>query len=672
MPTQKNLMLPRLAREVDLRAETADTEKRTVEVIWTTGARVRRRRFFAEDVDEELVVEPGAVRLERLNSGAPFLDAHNAFELDGIIGVVEPGSARIVDGRGVATVRFSERAEAIFRDIQDGIIRQVSVGYQVHKYEVEKRDGEPELWRAVDWEPLEISAVPVAADPGAHIRSDAALAPCVVVRGDDLAAKPAAQPDGSRMTKHDTPVAGEQGDLIDTLDKRGSAPNAAPPPAPAPAPTPMASAPQPNVDEVRREERERIAAIQALGKRFKLDEAFVDDLVARGVSVPQARDAVLRKLEEQDSRGVGHTQISMPAGGLDATVTRREALAEAILHRAAPTVFQLTDRAKEYRGMSLVDVARDCLETAGTRTRGMTANEVAYTATRAAGYHSTSDFPLILAAVAGKRLRQAYASTPRTFEAWTRGITATDFKPMYPTQVGNFPTLKPVAEGAEFSYGTIAEGRETYKLATFGRIVALTRQAIVNDDLRAFDRALSTAGQRAADLESALVYAELTSNPGMADGFALFSAEHSNVITSVQVTEQALAEAWEIMAGQKDLGGEDYIAARPRFILVPPGPRAIEARKLMAQTTPAKPDDVNPFAGSLQIIEEPRLFGTSAWYLAADPNLIDTIEYARLEGQTEPFLDQRVGFELDGVEFKVRHDFAAKALDWRGLLRSAD
>jgi hypothetical protein len=662
----ENLMLPLLVRDAELRAQTADQEKRTVEVIWTTGARVRRRRLFDDDIDEELVVDPAAVRLERLNGGAPFLNAHNAFDLGGVIGVVVEGSARIENGRGVATVRFSERAEveSIWRDVATGIIRNVSVGYRVHRYEVEQRDGAPELWRAVDWEPLEISAVPVAADPGARIRNDSTLAPCLVVRDDDPAAMPAAQLERSEMLNTQTPVAGEGGDNIEAVadvraDSAGEAPL-------APQTQPL------NAAEVRRAERERIAAIQKLGEHFHLEREFVDDLIARGVEVPEARSAVLDKLAERTERGIGHTQISMPAGGLDATVTRRGALAEAILHRAAPTAFPLTDRAKDYRGMSLIDVARDCLEAAGSRTRGMTANEVAYMATRGVGYQSSSDFPLILAAVAGKRLRQAYASTPRTFEAWTRGVTATDFKPMYPTQVGNFPALKPVMEGAEFSYGTIAEGRETYKLATYGRIVALTRQAIINDDLRAFDRALGTAGQRAADLESALVDNELTSNPAMADGFNLFSPEHGNQTGSNQITEAALAEAWEKMSQQKDLGGEEYIDARPRFILVPPGPRAIEARKLMAQTTPAKPDDVNPFAGALQIIEEPRLFGFGAWWLAADPNLVDTIEYARLEGQTEPFVDQRAGFEVDGVEFKVRHDFAAKALDWRGLLRSQD
>lgn len=133
------------------------------------------------------------------------------------------------------------------------------------------------------------------------------------------------------------------------------------------------------------------------------------------------------------------------------------------------------------------------------------------------------------------------------------------------------------------------------------------------------------------------------------------------------------------MGTQKDLGDgvaadEEYIDARPRYILVGLRARVIEARKMIAQTTPAQASQVNAFAGALEVIEEPRLYvagGPQPWFLAADPNLVDTVEYAHLEGQAEPFIDQRAGFEVDGVEVKIRHDFAAKALDYRGLFRNA-
>ena len=165
--------LPALRRSGELAPATADGEARTVEVVWSAGSRVRRSPFFGEPYDEELSLEPSHVRLERLNAGAPFLKVHELAELDAVIGSIVPGSARIENGRGIAQVRLSERddVEPIWRDIQAGHIRAVSIGYQVHRFEVSKPDGGRELWRAVDWTPFEVSAVPVGADPHAGFRT---------------------------------------------------------------------------------------------------------------------------------------------------------------------------------------------------------------------------------------------------------------------------------------------------------------------------------------------------------------------------------------------------------------------------------------------------------------------------------------------------------------------
>ena len=293
--------------------------------------------------------------------------------------------------------------------------------------------------------------------------------------------------------------------------------------------------------------------------------------------------------------------------------------------------------------------------------------------TRAAGAMSTSDFPIILANVANKTLRQAYASSPRTFASWARRATITDFKPVSRTQIAGAPDLEKVLESGEFKYGSIGEGKETYALATYGRIVAITRQVLINDELDAFTRIPSAFGAAAADLESDIVYAILTQNPTMADNKALFHASHGNLGTAAGVTEIALGEAYRKFGSQKGLEGR-LISILPSYIITPPGARAIEARKQMTQTTPSATADVNTFAGRLQVIEEPRLIpstGNDPWFLAADPSRVDTIEYAYLDGQEGVYTETRSGFEVDGIEIKARHDFAAKAIDWRGLFKNA-
>lgn len=112
----------------------------------------------------------------------------------------------------------------------------------------------------------------------------------------------------------------------------------------------------------------------------------------------------------------------------------------------------------------------------------------------------------------------------------------------------------------------------------------------------------------------------------------------------------------------------------PRFLITPPGSRSVEARKNVTATTPNAVAGVNAFAGRLEPIEEARLIptaGADPWFLAADPARIDTVKYGYLEGNTGVTTETRSGFEVDGIEIKARHDFATKAIDWRGLYRNA-
>jgi HK97 family phage prohead protease len=171
---ERFIELPRGLRGGEFRAQSFDEASNTIEVCWTTGATVRRQSWLDGPYDEELLVEPGAVRLERLNAGAAFLDTHSSWSCNDVLGSVVPGSARLQGGEGVARVQLTkaESAADTVQKIKEGVIRSVSVGYMRHKVEkIESDDGKVPIWRVVDWEPYEISAVPVPADSGAQIRS---------------------------------------------------------------------------------------------------------------------------------------------------------------------------------------------------------------------------------------------------------------------------------------------------------------------------------------------------------------------------------------------------------------------------------------------------------------------------------------------------------------------
>lgn len=135
-----------------------DEEKRTVELAFSSEAEVER--WFGMEV---LSHDPGAMRTERLENGAAVLLNHDWGDQVGVVESINIGT----DRRGRAVVRFGKgaRASEVFQDVLDGIRRHVSVGYKVHRVEVEERAGMADLVTVTDWEPFEISLVSVPADP---------------------------------------------------------------------------------------------------------------------------------------------------------------------------------------------------------------------------------------------------------------------------------------------------------------------------------------------------------------------------------------------------------------------------------------------------------------------------------------------------------------------------
>ena len=661
--------------DVRLMPDTAMAETRTIEVVWSTGASVRRRDpWSGRSYEEVLSLDPSHVDLTRLNGGAPLLNTHGAFDLEDVIGVVERAWIAREAGSyvGRATVRFSDRAdvEPIWQDVKGGIIRNVSVGYAVRAYEIREEEGAIPIWTAVDWQPLELSAVPVGADGAAGFRSQPTPTTCRLLR----------QAPPSNPTDKDIPMT----DVTPTpVDAELSEPIVEPVPAPIvpepavrevvqPAAEPVARAlpqePALKPDQILAQERSRISGIYEAARKLHVDQKLADDLVKRGSSLSEARGLLIDAAALADA--AVETRPHVRAGELDATETRRSAVETALLHRFEPGKFRLTDAAREWRGLSLIEMARSFLEAEGTRVKGMGRDEIA---TRA--LHTGSDFPQILAGVTNRTLRDAYEAAPRTYQAIARRATVADFKSVQRLQLGEAPQLEKVNEAGEFKRGSIGEAKETYRVETYGKVVGITRQVLINDDLDAFTRVPSLFGTAAATLESDVVWSIFTANLAMADGKTLFHAGHSNLAGTGTVLDVAnLAKARTAMSKQTGLDGKTVLNIRPSFLVVPTS-LELAAEQLLAQNiVPTRVGDVVPATiRSLTVVSEPRLdpaSGAVPWYLVASPAAIDTIEYAFLEGQDGVFIETRMGFDVDGVEIKARLDFGAKAIDWRGLYKN--
>jgi hypothetical protein len=122
-----------------------------------------------------------------------------------------------------------------------------------------------------------------------------------------------------------------------------------------------------------------------------------------------------------------------------------------------------------------------------------------------------------------------------------------------------------------------------------------------------------------------------------------------------------------LLRAQKGVGGLHLLGSTPRTIVVP---SALEttAEQLVAGITAAVVEETNPFAGKLNVAVEPRLTSATRWYVAAESPFF---AHAYLEGNRSAQVATREGFDIDGVEFRVRHDFGACIRDWRLAVTNA-
>ncbi|MEY8827872.1 Mu-like prophage major head subunit gpT family protein [Sedimentitalea sp. XS_ASV28] len=248
-------------------------------------------------------------------------------------------------------------------------------------------------------------------------------------------------------------------------------------------------------------------------------------------------------------------------------------------------------------------------------------------------------------------------------------LTQTKGPDLHSVKVSAGPDLEEVNEQGEFTAGTIEEGAETFAVKTYGKIFGITRQAIINDDLDVFSNMFPLLGQRAASTEAKLFAGLLEENAGLgphlADGRTLFHAAHGNLASaSMTLSVASLGIARVAMRRQTGLAGE-AINVVPAFLVVPPELETL-AEQVLTEIAASEVANANPFAGKLRLLVEPRLASPTAWYLCAAPGAPDSLQHAYLDGATGPQLFTREGFEVDGIEYKVRMDFGAGFTGHRG------
>ncbi len=623
--------------------------------------------------------------------GLPLHDNHTGtgrgdFRVGQLVGRVK--NIRLEGRRLVGDLHFSPHTEAgrtAFAEARDGFRTDISVGYEI--LEATKTSGDPMEFSENDeitltrWKPVEVSMPTVAADNSIGIGRAAEhpeeLAPSQLV----VAQAAGIIPTGAVMTREGGEGAGTGEPPPLTLAAvRGAQLQA------------RGDGHQAGIDA----EHERVTGIMrsyqlhiAREGAAALQQACIEDsrvTVTRAGELllellagdPQPVQQPAQQTEGQHGRA-GEGVITRDAsdkwieGVTNALMVRGGLVEDPEKRRAA--------RQNEFMALSLGDLARDYLVRSNAQISGLSRQDLAGLAFTRAGQHGTSDFANVLENVANKAILIGYDEAPETWQQWTRTGNLSDFKVASRVNISSFSDLEQVLESDEYKEGHLSDLKETIQLGKYGKLFHISREAIINDDMDALARIPRAMGRAAARVPGDLAYAILTGNPTLnQDSTTLFHANHANLGTGGVITETTLDEFGKLMAAQTSpapAAGETgaTLNISPKFLLIP---RALLLKARKTIDSPTAPDTtgdltVNTQRNAWTIVWDARLDADSLveYYAAADPNLIDTVEVAFLDGIETPYMESRDGFTIDGVSYKVRLECAAAAMDFRGMAYNA-
>lgn len=664
---------------IQIRAEDIDADARTARASLSSDRPYKR--WFGTEV---LRHDAESIDLSRAEGGGLML----LFGHDPARPLGRVRDLRVEAGRLVGDLAFSESADAreIWPQVRDGWLREVSIGYRVHKWEI---DEDEETHTAARWELLEASIVTVPADASVGVgRND---------EGNGM----------TRQTGDNAPAGTESGAgrVVDFTAVRES--------ALADGQRAGEAAALERVAEIGR----MFARFRARGQRFadlehdllvsgatvELARTALDTLLAAELGSPGA-DAALRaeglgvpgvalagRALDDEARsyhvrpranGTGHRAEH----GIDAIDRFGSAAADALAYRAGVVRdVERNDlehrlRANPLRGATLVEIAREYCRVGGIDVSGLDRLEMVGRALTRAVTHGASDFPVLLVSTAEKALLMGWEQAGENWDRISRPGSLSDFKAARRVGVGSFSDLLDLKNG-EYQAGSIGEAAASIQLATYGRKVGISRPAIVNDELGALGAIPMKMGEAANRKVGDLVWGLLTSNPNLDDGVAWFAAGHGNLagagaaisVATVNAGIVAMATQRAPAPGTGELGATAQVSL-PVQLLCPWTLRGLAIGIAGAEFDPATPEAriPNTVRENFTVIPEARLDASSAtrWYLAGNPSRHDVIEVAGLDGPPRAVIESQDSWNIDGIEYKVRLDAAAAPLDFRYVYRN--
>ncbi|WP_333847644.1 head maturation protease, ClpP-related [Phaeobacter italicus] len=445
-------------------------------------------------------------------------------------------------------------------------------------------------------------------------------------------------------------------------------PSATPPEGAAPSTT-MANASE--IEQAVMAERQRQSAIRTMAAPFlaagQLTQMQIDSAIDQGLTTESASARFMTQMAATPDRVVP----AAPVGARqDETETRMEGMIQALMS-------DYTGPGEQFRGMRVRGLAMELgggssFDTFAQVQRGMRST------TMMGGAHGVSDFAYITTEVMNRSLIAAYERRTANWQALTgTPMQASDFRELHAARFGGDFQLKKIRENGEYEEATLADEAEGLKVERRGRTINLTFEAVMNDDMGAFNRIPTDFAMAARLMEASMVWALLRSNAVLkSDKTALFHAKHKNIAPAGAIGADSVGKARKLMWEQKAFGSadgaEDFLMIEPDLLIVPPALET-DAGKFIADVTPAKMSDANPWRASLTPVVAPHLGSVAQggsdtdWYVASSD--LPPITVAYLEGHQAPTVRTVEGMNPDKVTMTARHIFGAAPSEFRGIVK---
>ena len=727
-------------RHLSLDVRQLDKEKRTLPISFSSETRdvMTWDWELGAAVPEILSHSAGACDLAPLLNAGSVLRNHDPNQIVGV-----PTEAAIDDKtkRGTAQIRFgtTECAEKTFRDVADGILRGVSVGYEILAYERVKAGGrssqghEGPCMVATSWRVHELTLTPIPADSSVGVgrsktpttnkeESVMPVDPKLIRKLVRAAGLPAVFADTliARSLESEEEV---QSAIDEERKTRSRAARSKPAARASKREDTNGDGEEDEDDEMREEdeeeerairkdavkiERARQAGIRDAVKAAKLDEAFANDLVERGVSIGSAREAIIKKLAESDIPAVasGARGVEVVADGgvkrvrfLGVNLARQAALQAGL----GENEFVEEEQRKEGRAhISLQGFVREMLLMMG-RSEARDASPLVLwqlylrsgiqIRIGGAASNASGDLANLLSNLQNKSLARGYAMAKPTWRSWARKGSLPDFKIAPWIQPSDTAALRETGENGEILDSKLSDRAENRQLAVYARSVSLTWEMFQNDDLDGLGKLPFMLGKSAAQLPSRLIYTHLLSGsnaegPTMSDGVQLFhAASHGNLRTgagsNLDASNKVAALTQAVMDFRKQTAPKapndtefpaEPVDIEPRILVVPPehefaASQLVNPNLFVAET--------QFFKGKFQLEVEPRLsnsaytgYSATAWFLAAAAEEADTAEVSFLNGQEAPITANWEDFDRLALRMRAVLPCGVKALDWRTIHKS--